>query len=76
MHRIILSLHLLALTYLHRVQAARRATGERGQATAEYALVLLGAAALALLVLAWATSTGKITTLLNRVVDTIISQVA
>ena len=49
--------------------------GERGQATAEYVLVMLGAAAVALLVLAWATSTGKIATLLNRVVDSLISSV-
>ena len=49
---------------------------ERGQATAEYVLVMLGAAAVALLVLAWATSTSKISTLLNRVVDSLISSVA
>ena len=49
---------------------------ERGQATAEYVLVMLGAAAVALLVLAWATSTSKISTLLNRVVDSLISGVA
>jgi len=48
---------------------------DRGQSTAEYALVLLGAAALALLVLAWATKTGKVTTMLNRVFDSVIGQV-
>lgn len=48
---------------------------ERGQATAEYALVILGAAALAALVLAWAGSTGKISRLLNAVLDSVIGQV-
>ena len=48
---------------------------DRGQATAEYALVILGAAAIALLVLGWATKTNKISTLLNKVVDSITSKV-
>lgn len=58
--------------------AARQTTpwsGELGQATAEYALVILGAAALAGLVLAWAASTGKISRLLNAVLDSVIGQV-
>ena len=49
---------------------------DRGQATAEYALVILGAAAVALLVIAWATSTGKIGDLLDKVVDSVSSRVA
>lgn len=44
---------------------------ERGQATAEYALVLLGAAAVALLVVAWATKTDLIGSLLDSVMTTI-----
>lgn len=48
---------------------------QSGQATAEYALVILGAAALAALVLAWAGSTGKIGRLLNAVLDSVIGQV-
>ncbi len=48
---------------------------DRGQATAEYVLLLLGAAAVALLVLAWATKTSKISSLLNRVIDSLISRV-
>lgn len=50
-------------------------SGQLGQATAEYALVILGAAALAGLVLAWAASTGKISRLLNAVLDSVIGQV-
>lgn len=43
---------------------------ERGQATAEYALVLLGAAALAGLLVAWATKTDVI----GRLLDSIFSK--
>jgi hypothetical protein len=42
----------------------------RGQATTEYALVMLGAAVIALLVIAWATAgggAGKIGSLFDRV---------
>jgi hypothetical protein len=53
---------------------ARRARGDAGQATAEYALVLLGAAAVALLLVAWAMKSGKVTALLDGVIDKILSQ--
>ncbi|MEZ5246512.1 MAG: DUF4244 domain-containing protein [Acidimicrobiales bacterium] len=52
-----------------------RARGDRGQATAEYALVVLGAAAVAMLLIAWATSTGKLSTLLNKVVDSVAGRI-
>ncbi len=54
----------------------RRATSDRGQSTAEYALLLLGAAAIALLVVTWAARSGKVTTLLNKVFDSVIGQIA
>jgi len=47
---------------------------DRGQATAEYALVLLGAAAVALLLVAWATDTDAIGRLLDGVLDNILGQ--
>ena len=50
--------------------------GQRGQATAEYALVLLGVAAIALLLAAWAAKSGKITDLFDAVVDQLIDKVA
>ncbi len=53
-----------------------RSFGDRGQATAEYALVLLGAAAVALLVLAWAGQTDSIGRLFDTIVDSVISQVS
>lgn len=46
---------------------------DRGQATAEYALVLLGAAAIAVVLIGWATSSGKVTELLDGVVDKLMS---
>jgi Protein of unknown function (DUF4244) len=51
---------------------------DRGQATTEYALVMLGAAAVALLVLAWATAgggAGRIGELFDSVIDAILGQV-
>jgi hypothetical protein len=55
--------------------ARARPHPERGQATAEYALVLLGAAAIALLLLAWATQTGAIGRLLDAVLRSILDRV-
>jgi hypothetical protein len=40
---------------------------ERAQATAEYALVLLGAGAIAMLVMAWATKSNRVGALLDAV---------
>ena len=48
---------------------------ERGQASSEYALVLLGAAAIALLIVAWATKTDLIGKLLDGVLNHVLSQV-
>ena len=49
---------------------------DRGQSTAEYALVLLGAAAVALLLAAWATKTNRIGKLLDSVLDKILDKVS
>lgn len=48
-----------------------RLRDETGQATAEYALVLLGVAAIAMLVLAWAGQTDAINGLFDAVLDSI-----
>ena len=51
---------------------------DRGQATTEYALVMLGAAAIALLVITWATSgggAGRIGRLFDRVIDAVLDKV-
>ena len=64
----------LLTTLLARAQWRSR----RGQATTEYALVLLAAALVALLVVAWATSGGgaaKIGQLFDNVIDSVIGRV-
>jgi hypothetical protein len=51
---------------------------DRGQATTEYALVLLAAALVGLLVIGWATSGGgaaAVGKLFNRVIDSVIDKV-
>jgi hypothetical protein len=57
---------------------ASRLRSDRGQATTEYALVLLAAALVALLVVAWATAGGggaKIGRLFDRVIESVIDKV-
>lgn len=52
-------------------------TRDLGQATSEYALVILAAALIALLVVAWASGGGgggKIGDLFDRVIDSVTSQ--
>lgn len=82
MHPTLLVLHLHvaralgALTsqahgLLHRAASGR----ERGQSTAEYALVLLGAATVAIVFLAWAGKTSRIGKLFDAVLDTVIGKV-
>ena len=73
MLRTLVSLHVLAVCALDR--GRRRLAGDRGQSTAEYALVLLGAAGVAMLLMAWATKTDKVTRLLNSVIDTLLDKV-
>ncbi len=48
-----------------------RTRSERGQTTAEYALVILAAAAIALVLLAWARSSGKLPAFFDEVIDRI-----
>ncbi len=57
------------------VRGRRNEASQRGQATAEYALVILGAAAIAGLLLAWAAGTGRIGRLLDAVLNSVIGQV-
>ena len=80
MNPFLLALQVRALTAL--TIAADRLTDpghrhrtDRGQSTAEYALVLLGAATVALVFLAWAGRTSRIEKLFNSVLDTVIGKV-
>ncbi len=58
-----------------RRRCARRLAGEAGQTTAEYALVLLGAAAIALLLVVWATKTDRVGKLFDFVLEHITGRV-
>ncbi|MFO7591167.1 MAG: DUF4244 domain-containing protein [Acidimicrobiia bacterium] len=51
---------------------AGRHGGERGQTTAEYALVILGAAAVATALITWASSSNAIKGLFNDVVGKLL----
>ena len=81
---------MLAITVHHASQSSQRRLtdavmhviehrhDDRGQATTEYALVLLAAALVALLVVAWATAGGgaaRVGRLFNRVIDSVIDKV-
>ena len=54
-------------------RARARLTGDDGQTSVEYALVLLGAATVALLVTAWAGQTDKVGDLLDAMFDQVIT---
>ena len=49
-----------------------RVVSEVGQTTAEYALVILGAAAVATVLIAWATKSDAVTNLFDSVVSKIL----
>lgn len=50
----------------------RRARGERGQTTAEYALVILGAAAVATALITWASQSDAISGLFDSIVSKLL----
>jgi Flp pilus assembly pilin Flp len=49
----------------------RLGVGEEGQTTAEYALVILAAAAIAIVLIAWARSSGKLPAFFDKIIDDI-----
>lgn len=51
--------------------ARERLRGERGQTTAEYALVILAAAAIAVVLIVWARSSGKLPEFFDSIIDRI-----
>jgi Flp pilus assembly pilin Flp len=57
----------LLLSWFVRVQLALRR--EEGQTTAEYALVILAAAAVAVVLIAWAKSSGKLPAFFDDIID-------
>lgn len=67
--------HTTILTTADRLRGVRRRRGEHGQASAEYAMVLLGCAAVALLITAWATKTDTVGKLLDKVMGSVMDKV-
>jgi hypothetical protein len=60
--------------YLARLRAlvSHVVTGESGQSTAEYALVILGAVAIATLLITWATGSHAISQLFDSVIQKVL----
>ncbi len=78
MYAIILATQIAALSFVNDALATRPPIQWRrqsGQSTAEYALVLLGAATVALVFIAWAGKSSRIGKLFNAVLDTVIGKV-
>jgi hypothetical protein len=63
--------HTIHLPAAVATAAARRLAtrGDRGQATAEYGLIILAAGGIALGVIAWASGTGSFTDMFESVID-------
>jgi len=68
-----LRLHAFTSSLLVRPAAAldARIRREEGQTTAEYALVILAAAAVAIVLIAWARSSGKLPAFFDNIIDQI-----
>ena len=59
----------LVRLYLRTLGAIRR---EEGQTTSEYALVILAAAAVAVVLITWAHSSGKLPAFFDQIIDNVI----
>ena len=70
----ILTLTVLTIGRRLRGRAARGVPTDAGQATAEYALVLLGAAVVAIALVTWATGSGRVGELFDAVFDELQSR--
>ncbi|HEX6209061.1 MAG TPA: DUF4244 domain-containing protein [Actinomycetota bacterium] len=57
-----------------RARLLDRLGGSRGQTTAEYALVILAAAAIAIGLLAWARSSDRLPAFFDRIIDRILGE--
>ncbi|MEA2579618.1 MAG: hypothetical protein QOE83_510 [Actinomycetota bacterium] len=60
---------LLLSIWVRGVAFFHRANREEGQTTAEYALVILAAAAVAVVLIAWAHSSGKLPAFFDHIID-------
>ena len=58
--------------FVARVRAWKSMADESGQSTAEYALVILGAVAIATLLITWATGSHAISQLFDSVIEKVL----
>jgi len=58
--------------FVARARAWKVVAGESGQSTAEYALVILGAVAIATLLITWATGSHAISQLFDSVINKVL----
>jgi Flp pilus assembly pilin Flp len=58
------------------VRTVLRARAQAGQTTAEYALVILAAAAVAVVLIAWARSSGKLPAFFDNIIDQVAGSAA
>jgi Flp pilus assembly pilin Flp len=65
--------HGLLGRFARRVRGGRPLGRQEGQTTAEYALVLLAAAAVAFVLIAWAQSSGKLPAFFDSIIDNVTS---
>jgi Flp pilus assembly pilin Flp len=66
-------MQVLNMLWYPAIWASRdRLRREEGQTTAEYALVILAAAAVAVVLIAWARSSGRLPAFFDQVIDQVI----
>ena len=70
---VLASAYAALVRLLSRPRRGRRTTmaREEGQTTAEYALVILAAAAIAVVLIVWARSSGKLPAFFDKIIDSI-----
>lgn len=61
----------MLLLYSVLFRARERLSREEGQTTAEYALVILAAAAIAVVLIAWAHSSGKLPAFFDQIINNV-----
>ena len=67
---VLLWLYVRLQSFVSRLPSLRR---EEGQTTAEYALVILAAVAVAVVLIAWAKSSGKLPAFFDKTIDQVSS---
>ena len=69
----LLSMYVRLCLLLGQVRGVTRRSREEGQTTAEYALVILAAVAVAVVLIAWARSSGKLPAFFDKIIDNVSS---